>query len=478
MTSPFEQSLSANQSMRQEQTMSARQLQSLEILHAPIQELQLRLAEELAANPVLEAELPDNEISVGDPLSAVEAPEAGPTGDDDAELDRLFDAADEWHDQLPLPAENEAGNDPRDYLFHSLSHEVSLQEQLLAELNLAGADSRTGEIAAMVIGSIDDSGYLRTHPADIAMATGASEAEVERAVKLVQSFDPPGVGARDLAECMRLQLERRGEKDRRLFALLDGHLDDIARNRLPQVAKALRISMTELDRLLEKLRRLNPFPGAALSPAASGYVVPEAVIVRDENGTFNVRDDRRLIRLHIPDRYFKMLEDSELDAEDRAYIREKIASARELIRALDQRESTIRALARVIAAGQHDFLEHGVEHLRPMTMRQAAEQIGVHETTISRAISGKYLETPRGVFEFKYFFSGGFQTEGGAAVSSRSVQDKIRQLVAAENADKPLSDEKLSRMLKEDGLDVARRTVAKYREEIGIPATHLRRRHR
>ena len=479
----MDHAFSQSQTLRQEQTLSTRQLQSLELLHAPILELQERLSQELAANPVLEEVPSEADLQVGDPLSAgAGEEEPHDAGDESLASEQLVREAENWHDELPLPGEGYVGGGTadaadRDFFFDSLAGETTLQEQLLDELRLSNVDDRRRRIGELVIGSIDDSGYLRTHPADIAMAADASLEEVEQVVRLIQTFDPPGVGAFTPGECLRLQLERRGEKDPRLFELIDRYLDDIGNNRLPQVARAMKISLPELERLLEKLRSLHPYPGTALAPSGAVFVAPELEIVREGDG-YAVKPSGRQMRLRIPERYWKMLEDPALSAADRAYIRDKIAAARELIRALEMRESTIRRIAAVIADEQRDFFDKGVAFLRPMTMRHVAEKLGLHETTVSRAIAGKYLQTPRGFFEFRYFFSGGFHAADGTAVSSRSVQDVIRRLIDGEDARKPLSDEKISRLLRREGLEVARRTVAKYREEMRIPPTHLRRSHR
>ncbi len=472
----MENSLSQNQTLRQEQTLSARQLQSLELLHAPVLELQEQLSQILAANPVLELEPSEMELPVGDILSTVERPERGENEED-------FDNTpppEEWHDELPLPPESSGPDDHgegREHFFNSLASERTLHEQLYDELHLADADWKLRRIAELVIGCIDDSGYLRTPPADLAMAADAELPEVMAAIKLVQSFDPPGVGATTPGECLRIQLERRGEKDQRLFDLIDHHLDAIERNRLPQVARSMNITLDELDHLLGELRKLNPYPGSVLAPSRATFVAVELEIVRSGDH-FIVKPGCRLPKLYISERYMQMAEDPSLSAEDRQYVREKISAAREVMRSLEMRESTIRRIGAVIADYQHDFLEKGVEYLRPMTMRQAAERLELHETTVSRAIAGKYVRTPRGVFELRYFFSAGYANAGGENVSSRSVKEQIRLLVEDEDGRRPLSDARIAELLSQNGLTVARRTVAKYREELGIAPTHLRKVHR
>ncbi len=464
--------LTQNQSIRQEQTISARQMQSLELLHAPVQELLERLNQELAVNPVLEQESPSDDIPLNEPPADDERELSG----DDGEMP--YDSGDEWHDELPIPGVSASGDSAgREHLFNSLASEESMTELLLEELRVSSVSGKTAQIAEVIIGSLDERGFLQSHPADIAMAADASMEEVEEALALVQSFDPPGIGARTLAECLLLQLARAGEDDPKLVELITNHLDDVGRNRLPQIAREMRITVTELDALLKKLRRLNPSPGYVYARDSGGYVAPEVVIEQDLNGNYTVFPSGRLPKIIIPDRYFAMLEEPELSPEDKAYIREKIASARDLLKALDLRDSTIRRIASLIAESQKEFFDGGVEFLKPMTMRQAAEELGVHETTVSRAIAGKYLQTPGGLFPFRYFFSSGFVNEEGEAVSSKSVQELIRQIVEDEDPAHPLSDDKISKLLSEKGVNVARRTVAKYRDELGIPGTSQRRRY-
>ena len=335
---------------------------------------------------------------------------------------------------------------------------------------MSDAPPRIREIAESVIGSIDDGGYLRTPRADLAMACDASMEEVDAAVALVQSFDPPGIGAATPAECLRLQLLRRGNADPVLLDLVDHYLEDVSENRLPRVAKALNISLEELQQYLTELRNLSPYPGAVLSPAHAAYIAPEAEIVPDpeRKGYFRVLPGERPVRLYIPERYWKMLEDPALSAADRAYIKEKIAAAQELMRALDQRDTTIRRIAGVIAEEQREFFLHGVEFLRPMTLREVGDTLELHEATVSRAIAGKYLQTPKGLLEFRYFFSCGYREDGGNALSSRAVLEKIRKIVQREDPAKPFSDGKIAELLQADGVSIARRTVAKYRESLGI----------
>ena len=468
-----ETALNTIQTQKQEQQLSARQMQSLELLQKPLPALLEELRTELDRNPVLEADVSGMEVLAGDPLSMSDhgEPLDGDPGDDDTPV---MDN-DSWQEDLPMPPEIPSAHDPQEVMFRTLSGEKTLEQQLLDELALSGASGRLRDLAEWVIGSIDQTGYLRTHPADLAMAADASLAEVQEAVELVQSFEPAGVGAFTLEECLLLQIGRRKDADPKLTELIRDHLPEVARNKLPQIASAMGISLPELENLLQELRKLSPRPGAALSPGHAAYVVPEAEIVQQEDGSYGVIPGERHIRLRIPARYMEMLEDNTLSPEDREYIRQKIDNARDWIRSLEMRESTIRRIAGVIASEQKDFFDNGPEFLRPMTMRQAAVMLDLHETTVSRAVAGKYVQTPRGILEFRYFFSTGYAGADGEAVSSRSIQERIRKLVAGEDPAHPLSDEALSKALAEEGFQVARRTVAKYRDQLHIPGTSLRR---
>ncbi len=460
--------------LRQEQQLSARQLQSLELLHLPALELEERLIQELAQNPLLEAEIDDF-------APPPEAPETAPEPDDEASLAEKAAESDEWADELPLPGGSAqafgATEEERDFLLNSLAAPPSLQEQLSAELATTDAPPRLRQLAEEVIAAIDDSGYLRSTAADLAMSAAAESEEVEEAIRLVQSFDPPGVGCRDLAECLRLQLERAGRLSPLLENLLGEHLEEIARNRLPQLARTLSVSLDELNAALGELKRLNPFPGSALAPEHADFVVPEVAIRRTLEGYEAVPRRERQVRLYLAERYLKLLETPDLPPEDRAYLKEKLQQARELIRALEQRESTILRIAQVIIETQRDFLDAGVEALKPLTMKQAGERLELHETTISRAVANKFVETPQGVFPFKFFFTTGFTNEDGEALSNRAVMERLRELVRQENPARPLSDEQLAVTLKAEGLAIARRTVAKYRESMNIPSSNLRKRH-
>ena len=469
-TTAFEQTL------EQRQQLSARTLQSLELLHLPLPELEARLTRELETNPVLEESAPEE----------APAPDERDEHDenDESQLDAQNAEADEWNDSLPLP---DAGNDAsgiHDRFANSPAPPEPLEALLERELATSGADDRTRAVALALIESLDENGFLTTPLADVAMACDADLDEVEKALKLVQSFDPPGIGARDLPEALKLQLERSGKLTPALEKLVDEHLDDVAKNKLPQVAKALGVSLEELLQLLETLKTLNPAPAAEFRQAPESFVEPELEIKRARDGSYTVKPLRERRReVVISERYLKMLEDPKTDPETREYVRERVQRARELLAALDRRKSTLEKLGEVIVETQKDFLDRGVKALHPLTMKRAGEMMNVDESTVSRAAADKLVITPQGVFPCRFFFGSGFApaSAGGegsadAGVSNRAVMERIREIVAAEDPAHPESDDAIAARLKAEGTPVARRTVAKYRDLMKIPSSSLRRR--
>ena len=459
------------QQQEQRQQLSAKTLQSLELLHLPMMELEARLNRELEANPVLE-ELP--------PEPPPEKPAASET-EDESRLDERGAEADEWSDELPLPSYGGNGDDEFDYLANAAAPPPSLEEFLKRELALCDVTPRERELALAVISSLNEDGYLATPEADLAMSCDAELAEIEAAIKLVQSIGPAGVGARSVGEMLRLQLERSGKLTPLLEKILDRHLDDIERNKLPQVAGSLGVTLDEVRDALEELHKLNPRPGAELAARRPEYVEPELEIFRDRNGDYAVRllrDNRR--EVVISERYLRMLDDPKQDAETRSYLRERVQRARELLQALDRRKSTLEKLGEVIVSTQRDFLDHGKKALHPLTMKRAGEMMEVDESVVSRAAADKFVRTPQGVFPCRFFFSSGFSgtgANGGDGQSSRAVMERIREIIDAEDSAHPYSDDAVAAMLRKENVDIARRTVAKYRELLRIPSSSLRRRH-
>lgn len=466
----MENSLSQNISLQQRQLLSQRQQQSLELLHLPLQALDARIAEELKNNPLLEDELPP----AGEQITDSE--KDNQDSNEDSQTD--FEAAQNlWGDDLPAGSIYADSDDDGDFWSRTAAPPPSMDEQLEVEIATSGLSERMIFLAGNIISNLNESGYLASHLADIAMLCDADMEEMEEALGLVQSFDPPGIAARTLGECLKIQLERKGSSTPLLEKLTtDDSIQEIIANHIPQLAKKLNVSMEELLPAVAELKKLDPAPGAVLSAKENEVSEPEIEIIR-KNGHYAVKTlhDRER-RLSISLRYQKMLDDPALQPETRAYIEEKIRSAKELIESLRLRGDTLTAIGNVLIRTQADFLDSGPEELHPLTMKQVGEMLDLNESTISRAVAGKAVKTPQGIFPLKYFFSSGYQSGDGENIASRAVQEKIRALIASEDPKKPLSDDKIAQLLSEDGIKIARRTVAKYRDILEIPDTRKRKR--
>ena len=362
---------------------------------------------------------------------------------------------------------------------------VSLTDHLHAQIGAAARDEREIFIARALIDRLDEAGYLGEPLLSVADALGIPLAEAERSLALVQSLDPAGVGARDLAECLAIQAREADRYDPCMARLID-HLDLVARGEVARLQKLCEVDGEELADMLAELRGYDPRPGLAFGQQHGGAVAPDILISRDGDGTWRVAlNEATLPRLVVNRPYLVTLREGCRDRSSRAWLKDKLEDARWLIRALDQRQKTILAVASEIVTQQEGFFLHGVSHLRPLTLRQVAEKIEMHESTVSRVTSNKFLHCPRGTFDLKYFFTSGVGRTGGGGengasngegASAEAVKARIRALIDSEDPKKILSDDKLVELLKAEGFDIARRTVAKYREALGIGSSVQRRR--
>ena len=329
-------------------------------------------------------------------------------------------------------------------------------------------------IADLLIGNIDDYGYLKATVEEISSSTGVQGEKIFEVLKVIQTFDPPGVGASDLRECLLLQLQRAGQEESLEYQIVRDYMEALGKRRIPEIARGTGRSVEDVQDALARIARLEPRPGRAFLPNVDQFVLPEVFVRRNGDDFIVTTNNEHIPHLRISNVYKDLMSQGENTAEVKNYIREKIRAGKFLIKSLHQRQSTIANIAREIVKRQRDFMDKGVAFLKPLTMVQVAEVVGVHETTVSRAVSGKYMETPQGIFEMKYFFTAGLQTDTGAGVSNTSVKDMIADIFKAENTGKPLSDQEVVKMLKEKGIVIARRTVAKYRTELNILPSNLR----
>jgi RNA polymerase sigma-54 factor len=380
----------------------------------------------------------------------------------------------------PLTDWSRAGNGGRpegeDGFEGTLTAEPTLKDHLEAQLAIAKLPPERRFIAVVLLDSVDEAGYLRTDLKDVAERLGATLEECEATLKVLQGFDPAGVFARDLAECLSLQLRERDRCDPAMQIVLS-RLDLVARRDLQQLSQLSGQDTSEIADMIAEIRKLNPKPGLAFGSEPVQPVVPDVYVREAADGTWHVElNSDTLPRVLVNARYYAQVNRTARSKEDKIYLTECLNTANWLVKSLDQRARTIVKVASEIVRQQDAFLTHGVRHLRPLNLRLIADAIQMHESTVSRVTSNKYMATPRGLFELKYFFTAAIPSmNGGEAHSAEAVRDRIRELIGNEN-DNVLSDDRIVAILSEDGIDIARRTVAKYREALRIPSSVERRR--
>ncbi|MCL2104256.1 MAG: RNA polymerase factor sigma-54, partial [Kiritimatiellaeota bacterium] len=369
-------------------------------------------------------------------------------------------------------------DEKRQHLYTSIRQTISLQEHLLEQIPLSTLNVEDREVAVLLIGNISDDGYFMGSFPDLVMVTGKSKAELIAILRVIQTFDPPGIGARDLRECLTLQLNEIEDSPwaEEARELIDKHLERLAARDEKFLCRTLALAPDELHRVVALIHSLNPRPGRAFERKETEYVEPEVFVVR-EKGKYVAKVDGGLLpHIRISKHYKKLLSDPSVSTETKSYIRERIRAGAYLIRSIHQRQETIREIAQAIVDAQTAFITDGISALRPLTMTEVAETVSKHETTVSRTVSNKYIHTPRGVFEMKYFFTSGLKTASGQSVSNKSIQDQIAQMVAKEDPAEPLSDNAIEDAFAKQGVTIARRTVAKYRGILKIPPSYERRR--
>ncbi len=506
--------IDAGQHMRMAQQMklSPRMIQSMEILQLPALALEERIEQELAENPLLELAEVEPDDDHPDVHEQDHAPGAATQGDQPMRMDdgdtathrddfeRLDEAADQyandWRDNVSESAEYRPAvrHDPAerdgkmDAMANTVARGASLTEQLLDQWRYVEVDDEVRRAGEHLIPFIDDDGYLRTdldavrHQAPRRL----TEDQLLEALDVIQHrLDPPGIGARSLGECLTLQLDAliEGDDPDEDPPLLDiarllvrDHLKDIEMNRLPRIARQTDLPMERINAALGRLRRLDPHPGKRLAPDRAEVIVPDVIVeydpVRDVYVAAPARG--RTPALRINPQYRELSKDRRQPRDTRKYLSEHMHNARWLIDAVDQRHSTLLRVVNVVIEAQREFLDHGPEHLRPLPMIQVADQLGIHVGTVSRAVSEKYVQTPRGIFPLRMFFSGGTESDSGDQMSWAAVQAKLKQIIDEEDPKKPWSDEQLVEQLKAQGVEIARRTVAKYRQQMNIPPARRR----
>jgi len=491
--------------------------QSLKILQVPTLDLRTTILEELQTNPVLE-ELPGGEVSIeaeteasqnegketetssesGEVDSTPDLQEASESSQSEEEPVEVAEEIEFGEDEFAILREmeedlrehfsqeydegnrsrnNAEADQKRKFFFDSIVSETSLQEHLMEQLKLA--DVTAGEHAAVeyLIGSLDENGFLGSELSDLSLASGLPLKDFQFGLEILCSFDPVGIGSKDLQDCLLRQFAFKGQEESVGATIVRNHFTLLFRRRVPELARKLSLTTDAIHEAIKEISALDPAPGRRFTADENQTIAPDAYIERVGSEWVITLNDEFIPRLRISRAYKDLMAKGKLDSKEKEYLKNQIRSGKFLIGSIEQRQKTIERIARSILEFQSDFFENGVGSLKPLTMATVAKEIGVHETTVSRAIANKYISTPHGLFEFKYFFTPGYQATDGKLVSNTSVKETIAELISQEDPSKPLSDREIVDLLKERDIKIARRTVAKYREELGILPTNLRRRY-
>jgi len=492
---------SLQQRLEQRMILAPRMIQAMEILQLPLMLLQERIDQELIANPVIEMRAADGDAVA--PARTDETSASAGDGDQDfvvqqdggpEDFERLSTIVDRWENYFEQPGAGRrrpvaGGEDPKaEAMANTPDAGDTLQEHMLNLWRLEDMPARRSELGELVIRNLDDNGYLRATLDELADQADprATLDEMDEALRFVQRIGPPGVGARTIEECLLLQLAAdpvygggpgRLPEDALEVRIIRDHLRDIEANRYPQMSKALGVPIDQVQQGIERIQRLNPKPGIAISPRRTPPIIPDVRIAwDDELGDFVVMvQNGDTPQLYISREYRRLVKRRDLDDRTRQFVAKNIRSARWLMDAIEQRRDTLRRVTESIVKFQRPFFDEGPDHLQPLRMQQVADDVGLHVGTISRAVADKYADTPWGIFALRDYFQGGTETAEGEQVSWDRVRVHLKAIVDAEDKAKPLSDEAIVSRLRAEGIDVARRTVAKYREELGIASSRRRR---
>lgn len=478
-------SLGMQLQLSQKLVMTPQLKQALTVLQLPALLLREYVTQELQANPALElvedSETPEVSDGAGAPVAAPDADaepimggEAGEGGDLQRGLADWIAALD---DGWPLEARRVSERGAvgvGDLAAWDRPAPLTLQEHLRQQVGLSDWPARDKAGVLYLAGSLDGNGYLAEPLADLARDRGVGTGEAERLLSLLQQLDPPGVGARDLRECLLLQLRQRQERDPLVWRLVEDHLPDIAAGRWAALARPLGVTPAALDAARAKIRSLEPKPGRAFAGGPEPqHVVPDAYVERVGREYVIVLNDRAVPRVILSPAYRQALRAADDSA--RRYVEARLQEGLWLLRALEQRRLTLYRVVEVVVRRQQAYLERGAEALHPLTLRAVGEALSLHESTISRAVAGKFIQTPRGLHPLRYFFGSGVEGPGGEGISATSVKRRIQRLIGSEDPHRPLADDALCSMLQAEGVAISRRTVAKYRQELGVPASNRRR---
>ena len=461
--------------------MTQRLQQALKLLQVPTLELQQILQTELQQNPLLEEVIDYDEIE--EPAAEtepVEKPEVDPerevTVRDEGEKS-LAEWEEYWREGYDGHYNRGEVQTADDFYEKVPTTVPTLADYLTAQLRLATSDPEILRIGEYLIGTIDDRGYVTMADAEVAEALSAPLEKVLETVAVLQTFDPPGVAAHDLRECLLLQLRLRQQGDSLAYQIVDREFEHLKERRYHEIARSLKISVEQVQEAADSIGTLSPRPGNEIAAEEAKYVIPDLIVDRVDDDYVVYLNDRNVPRLRVSNAYRELLSQRKRGDETQEYILGKLNSAKWLIQTIEQRRRTMVKVMNCIVEQQRAFFDKGISQLKPLTLQQVASQIGMHESTVSRVTNNKYVQTPRGVFELKFFFSSGLETASGEDMSAKTARDIIQHLIGNEDKKEPLSDQRIAEVLHSRGLRIARRTVAKYREQMNILPARYRKRH-
>lgn len=449
--------------------------QAITILQLSSLDLSTYIEQQLQENPLLELREDENGSEEG------AAAEEKPASAEEEKTDYDLDWEEYFQDGSDLgTVHRERREEQQEYSYENfLSQATTLSEHLLFQLNLVTRRGRDRSIGEYLIGNIDENGYLQVSLEEVASRLKAELSEVAAVLKMIQGLDPPGVGARNLVECLLIQVDQLGIKNDILNKLIKDYLIDLAKGKLNRIAQNLGVTVQEVQQAADILKTLDPKPGRNFSSLNdTRYIVPDIVLEKVEGEYVILVNDVNIPRITINSTYRSVLsQDKNCDSGTRRFVESKLNAAAWLIRSIEQRRLTLYKVANCLVELQRDFLDHGVKYLKPLNLKKVAEMVGLHESTVSRATSNKYIQTPQGVFEMKYFFSTGLNNAAGTTTSAESIKKMLQEIIAGEDARAPLNDQKISELFRQRGIKISRRTVAKYRDELGIPPIRKRKRY-
>ncbi len=468
-----------NLQLKQKQAlvMTPKLQQALKLLQMPAIELQQMLKQEIIENPLLEEVDEIEEVQEEREAEEESRAESEEEKDDDEresedekiDLDEYFRTGFEIGYGL--------GEEIQEEFFEKVPvAKRSFTDQLISQLRIATDDEKTIEIGDYLIGSLDESGYLTCDLEEVANTFDVSVEEIERVLRIIQTFEPPGVGARNLQESLLIQLENRGFQESLAAKIVREYFEDFKHKKYLEISKKLKVSIQEVQNQCKLISTLDPKPGLQAVADEPRYVIPDLIVELVDGKYVVYLNDRNIPRLRVSQAYHdELLKDTKNgDREAREFIQSRMKSAKWLIQTIEQRRRTMVKVMECIVDKQREFFGKGTAYLRPLTLQQVASEINMHESTVSRVTTNKYVQTPRGVFELKFFFSSSLETRDGGEISAKSAKDRIRRIIEGEDLNNPLSDQKIADILKKEGLNIARRTVAKYREQLNILPARMR----